>query len=146
MLGGGCVTQLACQTAHFCVVSLGDTCMRCGAWCEAGWCRAHDQRVGVACCRCCRVLKMNPQIDHHGPIMMPAGMDTFKSIGRPKGSQEGSVATGLAEWRELFAQMFPGAQRAAAARHTWRHPLCAQGAKGRRWRWGARVQRARVGR
>lgn len=58
-------------------------------------------------CRC-RVLKMQPQIDHTGPIMVPAGFDTFKSVGRPRSQGEGTVAGGLAEWRELFEKMFPG--------------------------------------
>ncbi|KAG2482769.1 hypothetical protein HYH03_018309 [Edaphochlamys debaryana] len=53
------------------------------------------------------VLKMQPQIDHNGPIMVPAGSDTFKAIGRPRGAAEGSVESGLREWRDLFEKMFP---------------------------------------
>lgn len=48
--------------------------------------------------------------DHNGPIMVPAGMDTFKAIGRPRGGMEGSSVTlGMQEWSELFEKMFPGA-------------------------------------
>jgi hypothetical protein len=54
------------------------------------------------------VLKMGPATDHGGPIMLPAGADTFKAIGRPRGGGEGTVATGQAEWRELYDKMFPG--------------------------------------
>ncbi|EFJ46628.1 cytoplasmic dynein 1b light intermediate chain, D1bLIC [Volvox carteri f. nagariensis] len=60
------------------------------------------------------VLKMQPMSDHNGPIMMPAGADTFKSIGRPRGAAEGSVTAGLAEWRELFEKMFPGVREKEA--------------------------------
>ncbi|KXZ48452.1 D1BLIC protein [Gonium pectorale] len=61
------------------------------------------------------VLKMQPQTDHNGPIMVPAGSDAFRSIGRPRGgSAEGSVDTGLAEWRELFEKMFPGVREKEA--------------------------------
>lgn len=54
------------------------------------------------------VLKLQPMVDHNGPIMVPAGVDTFKSIGRPRGGGEGSVSTGMAEWRDLYDKMFPG--------------------------------------
>ncbi|PNW79047.1 hypothetical protein CHLRE_09g398882v5 [Chlamydomonas reinhardtii] len=60
------------------------------------------------------VLKMQPQIDHTGPIMVPAGFDTFKSVGRPRSQGEGTVAGGLAEWRELFEKMFPGVREKEA--------------------------------
>lgn len=60
-------------------------------------------------CVPCSALKMNPMLDHVGPIMVPAGLDSFKDIGRPRGGgTDGNVAGGLAEWKELFEKMFPG--------------------------------------
>lgn len=70
-------------------------------------------------------LKMDPQFDHLGPLMVPAGTDHFKDIGRPRGGgggaaaaagplSEADVAAGLREWRALHEQMFP--PRAAEAR------------------------------
>lgn len=60
-------------------------------------------------------LKSPPMTDHHGPIMVPAGMDTFKAIGRPRGAMEGSsVALGMQEWSELFEKMFPGVKEKEA--------------------------------
>lgn len=42
--------------------------------------------------------------------MVPAGVDTFRDIGRPRGGGgDGNVAGGTAEWKELFDKMFPGA-------------------------------------
>ncbi|GLC38707.1 Cytoplasmic dynein 2 light intermediate chain 1 [Pleodorina starrii] len=64
------------------------------------------------------VLKMQPMSDHNGPIMMPAGADTFKSIGRPRGAADGSVTAGLADWRELFEKMFPGVREKEAKMST----------------------------
>ncbi|GFR53154.1 hypothetical protein Agub_g15875 [Astrephomene gubernaculifera] len=68
------------------------------------------------------VLKMQPQVDHNGPIMVPAGADTFRAIGRPRGAGDSSVASGLAEWRDLYEKMFPGVREKEAK-------LSAKGAK-----------------
>ena len=43
-----------------------------------------------------RVLKMPPQMDHQGPLMVPAGTDRFRDIGRPRGAVDGNVAAGMA--------------------------------------------------
>ena len=38
---------------------------------------------------------MAPQTDHQGPLMVPAGADKFRDIGRPRGAVDGNIAAGL---------------------------------------------------
>ena len=38
---------------------------------------------------------MPPQMDHQGALMVPAGTDKFRDIGRPRGAVDGNVAAGL---------------------------------------------------
>lgn len=38
---------------------------------------------------------MQPQFDHNGPLMAPAGTDKFKDIGRPRGSGGSDIAAGM---------------------------------------------------
>mmetsp|Transcript_19674 Transcript_19674/g.42749 ORF Transcript_19674/g.42749 Transcript_19674/m.42749 type:complete len:403 (+) Transcript_19674:323-1531(+) len=52
-------------------------------------------------------LKMQPQTDHQGPLMVPAGADKFRDIGRPRGAVDGNVAGGIQEWKEIYEKMFP---------------------------------------
>ena len=61
-----------------------------------------------------RSLKMPPQMDHQAPLMVPAGTDKFRDIGRPRGAVDGNVAAGLQEWKELCDKMFPPKEAAAA--------------------------------
>ncbi|MEW5319721.1 MAG: hypothetical protein WDW38_010857 [Sanguina aurantia] len=53
-------------------------------------------------------LKMNPAFDHLGPIMVPAGTDKFRDIGRPQGgmTDANNVASGVLEWRDGCTKMF----------------------------------------
>lgn len=51
--------------------------------------------------------KMNPQTDHNEALMIPAGTDRFRDIGRPRGAMDDNVAAGMAEWKEMFDKMFP---------------------------------------
>ncbi|GFH16582.1 dynein 1b light intermediate chain, partial [Haematococcus lacustris] len=44
------------------------------------------------------VLKQQPQVDHSEPLMVPAGTDRFKDIGRPRGAVDGNVAAGSQKW------------------------------------------------
>ncbi len=41
-----------------------------------------------------RTLKLQPQLDHNGPLMVPAGTDKFRDIGRPRGAVDGNVVAG----------------------------------------------------
>lgn len=52
-------------------------------------------------------MKMQPQFDHIGPLMIPAGTDLLRDIGRPRGGMDGTINAGLCEWKELFEKMFP---------------------------------------
>jgi dynein light intermediate chain 2 len=52
-------------------------------------------------------LKSSPQLDHLGPLMVLAGIDHFKEIGRPRGAVDSNIAAGLEEWREIHEKMFP---------------------------------------
>lgn len=72
-------------------------------------------------------LKLGPQTDHMGPIMVPAGADTFSDIGRPgRGggaapggpvADEAAAAAVVAEWAEALGRIFPPrAERAAKGR------------------------------
>jgi len=42
----------------------------------------------------CRPAKMEPQLDHAGPIMVPAGADHFKDIGRPRSMVDSNTMAG----------------------------------------------------
>jgi len=48
--------------------------------------------------------KLNIEIDHMRPLVIPAGHDKFKDIGRPKGDRG---ADAIAEWRAVFQKLFP---------------------------------------
>lgn len=52
-------------------------------------------------------LKLSPQVDHGGPLMVPAGTDKFKDIGRPRGVADGNIQAGIQEWREMSDKLFP---------------------------------------
>mmetsp|Transcript_19135 Transcript_19135/g.32887 ORF Transcript_19135/g.32887 Transcript_19135/m.32887 type:complete len:414 (-) Transcript_19135:1059-2300(-) len=52
-------------------------------------------------------MKMPPQFDHSGALIVPAGLDKFRDIGRPKGTVDGNVAAGLQEWKDLCDKFFP---------------------------------------
>lgn len=52
-------------------------------------------------------FKLAPQFDHMAPLLVVAGSDAFKDIGRPKGSVTSDPVAGLQEWETLFAQVFP---------------------------------------
>lgn len=54
-----------------------------------------EARVSWVVILCCRTLKLAPQFDHAGPLMVPAGSDKFKDIGRPRGVADGNVQAGL---------------------------------------------------
>ncbi|KAL6746086.1 hypothetical protein V8C86DRAFT_2954357 [Haematococcus lacustris] len=62
------------------------------------------------------VLKQQPQVDHSEPLMVPAGTDRFKDIGRPRGAVDGNVAAGSQEWCELCDKFFPRKEKARAAK------------------------------
>ncbi|KAJ9532928.1 hypothetical protein QJQ45_018044, partial [Haematococcus lacustris] len=78
------------------------------------------------------VLKQQPQVDHSEPLMVPAGTDRFKDIGRPRGAVDGNVAAGsqvrgkevpivsvtvaTQEWCELCDKFFPRKEKARAAK------------------------------
>lgn len=38
---------------------------------------------------------MSPQLDHNMALMIPAGADRFKDIGRPRGGVDDNLAVGL---------------------------------------------------
>mmetsp|Transcript_14748 Transcript_14748/g.36790 ORF Transcript_14748/g.36790 Transcript_14748/m.36790 type:complete len:415 (-) Transcript_14748:151-1395(-) len=61
-------------------------------------------------------LKLQPQLDHSGPLMVPAGTDKLRDIGRPRGVADGNVAAGLQEWREVCDKFFPPKERARTAK------------------------------
>lgn len=44
--------------------------------------------------------------------MVPAGHDSFRDIGRPRGIVDGNVEAGLQEWKELHEKFFPATQAA----------------------------------
>lgn len=53
-------------------------------------------------------LRLPARTDHLGALFVPAGSDTFRDIGRPRGGAGGGdAASGLTDWQALFAQIFP---------------------------------------
>ena len=51
--------------------------------------------IVLALCPTPSALKMQPQTDHNGPLMVPAGTDKFRDIGRPRGVVDGNVPAGM---------------------------------------------------
>mmetsp|Transcript_27351 Transcript_27351/g.73958 ORF Transcript_27351/g.73958 Transcript_27351/m.73958 type:complete len:401 (-) Transcript_27351:855-2057(-) len=51
--------------------------------------------------------KLEPHFDHAGPIMVPAGADRFKDIGRPRSVVDSNIMAGQLEWQELYEKFFP---------------------------------------
>ncbi|KAG1665103.1 hypothetical protein FOA52_007794 [Chlamydomonas sp. UWO 241] len=52
-------------------------------------------------------LKMAPQTDHSSALMVPAGTDKLRDIGRPRGQVDDNISQGMVEWKELCDKMFP---------------------------------------
>jgi hypothetical protein len=72
--------------------------------------------LSVLCLPPCRPEKLKLQSDHLLPLLVPAGSDKFKDIGRPKGgapvSSSAAVAEAIVEWKELFDRSFPAGRTA----------------------------------
>ncbi len=60
-------------------------------------CSVHTEHSHSCVCNASlrRTLKLAPQTDHAGPLMIPAGADKFKDVGRPRGVMDGNVQAGL---------------------------------------------------
>ena len=63
-----------------------------------------------------RVLRMEPQMDHLQALMVPAGSDRFKDIGRPRGTaaDASTSGAGIAEWQALYQTIFPSQPQKAS--------------------------------
>lgn len=69
----------------------------------------------------CRPLKQQPSTDHLGPLLVPAGSDSFSSIGLPHSSSSSSrvwdlasLAAGQQQWLEAVERVWPGGTRAGS--------------------------------
>mmetsp|Transcript_10736 Transcript_10736/g.14608 ORF Transcript_10736/g.14608 Transcript_10736/m.14608 type:complete len:398 (-) Transcript_10736:111-1304(-) len=51
--------------------------------------------------------KLNLEIDHMKPLIVPAGSDHLKDIGRPRGGGETTGDAAIGEWRAVFQKLFP---------------------------------------
>lgn len=52
-------------------------------------------------------FRAQPQVDHLGPLMVLAGTDHLKDIGRPRGAYEGNMGAAMQEWKDLMEKTFP---------------------------------------
>ena len=62
-------------------------------------------------------LKQPPTFDHARALMVPLGYDRLRDIGRPRGSTEETLESGLRDWEAMFSSTFPkppGADKGAA--------------------------------
>lgn len=69
----------------------------------------------------CRPLKQQPSRDHLGPLLVPAGSDSFSSIGLPHSSSSrswdpASLAAGQQQWLEAVALVWPSGSGAGSAK------------------------------
>uniref|UniRef100_A0A7S0RPS7 Cytoplasmic dynein 2 light intermediate chain 1 n=1 Tax=Pyramimonas obovata TaxID=1411642 RepID=A0A7S0RPS7_9CHLO len=60
--------------------------------------------------------KLQIELDHLKPMVIPAGVDKFKDIGRPKG---GTGVDAIAEWRAVFHKLFPPTKKENEAEWTF---------------------------
>jgi hypothetical protein len=65
----------------------------------------------------CSPLKQQPSTDHLGPLLVPAGSDSFSNIGLPHTTSSSSssrvwdpssLAAGQQQWLEAVARVWPG--------------------------------------
>ena len=52
-------------------------------------------------------LKQPPTFDHARALMVPLGYDRLRDIGRPRGSTEETLESGLRDWEAMFSGTFP---------------------------------------
>lgn len=68
-----------------------------------------------------RPLKQQPSTDHLGPLLIPAGHDSYSSIGLPHSSSSSSwdaasVAAGQQQWLESVGRVWKGSKDAAGVK------------------------------